>query len=58
MILFIAITIYLILDILLMYFCERYFARKCNYDCTKCKNWHCQYLECERKRKKEGITNG
>ena len=40
-------------DMILWYITEHYFAKKCNYDCSKCKNWHCQYHECERKRQKQ-----
>lgn len=39
-------------DIVLMYIAEHYYAKKCHYDCSKCKNWHCQYHECESKRNK------
>lgn len=48
----IAITIHMILDILMMYICERYYARKCKYNCDECKNWHCQYHECQYYKKK------
>ena len=46
--------LHMILDIICMWLCERHYARKCGYDCDKCKNWHCQYHECQRKRNKKG----
>lgn len=29
---------------------EKGCCKKCNYDCSICKNWHCMYKYCERKR--------
>lgn len=48
--------LWFIVDVLQFYFTERYFAKKCNYDCSKCKNWHCQYHSCERKKHKQNIS--
>lgn len=45
-------VLWVLFDIVLMYITEHYYAKKCNYDCSKCKNWHCQYHECESKRNK------
>lgn len=27
----------------------RYFSRKSNYNCEECRNWACQWKECDRK---------
>ena len=48
----VAIFFWFLYDVLLFYLTDRFYAKKCRYDCSKCKNWHCQYHECEGKRRK------
>lgn len=38
------------LDILLDNLFQNIEAKKCNYDCSKCKNWRCYSNYCKRKR--------
>lgn len=42
-------TIY---DIILFKMTEKKYAKKCNYDCSKCKCWSCRYFKCSYERKK------
>lgn len=39
-------------DILLFYLTSFRLSKKANYDCSKCKDWHCNAHWCESKRKK------
>ena len=38
-------------DMLVLTAIHKHNAKKCKYDCEKCKNWDCMKLECDRKRK-------
>ena len=29
---------------------QHYYAKKCNYNCERCKNWQCMSNYCDRKR--------
>lgn len=40
-------------DMLVDNFCQNREAKKCNYDCDKCKNWRCYSNYCKRKRGEE-----
>ncbi len=30
---------------------QRYYSRKCGYDCSRCRYWPCPVRECEQRRK-------
>lgn len=42
--------VFAIIDISINLFMEYYCAKKCKYDCSKCKNWRCYKNYCDRKR--------
>lgn len=44
--------LFFVVDCIQFAFYGRFYARKACYDCSKCKNWHCQYFECQRKKSK------
>ena len=33
--------------------CQTLSARKCNYNCQKCKNWRCMKSYCDKKREEK-----
>lgn len=45
--------LFLILNLIFVYSCffieliKSYYSRKCNYDCSKCKNIFCDYFRCQ-----------
>ena len=41
------------LDLVIDTLFQAYDAKKCNYDCSKCKNWRCYSNYCKRKRGEE-----
>ena len=42
----IGILFYIICDFLTFKIGQKYYAKKCNYDCSKCKNWACNKYQC------------
>ena len=38
---------------LIDYLFTRYYSEKCNYNCDECRDWSCQWKECDRKWKKK-----
>lgn len=39
------------LDMVVLDFIHIRNAKKCNYDCSKCKNWDCMTSYCDKKRR-------
>lgn len=37
-------------DILFFYIMSVHYSKKCGYDCSKCKDWHCNAHYCAKKR--------
>ena len=44
-------------DILYFYIMSYRCSKKCNYDCSKCEDWHCNAHWCAKKRKERGDTH-
>ncbi len=38
--------IYILSDFLCFKIGQKYYAKKCNYECSKCKNWACNKYQC------------
>lgn len=49
--------LYLIFTHFEFYFTERFYAKRCGYDCSKCKAWSCQWNKCDFKRKKLNLED-
>lgn len=46
----IAILIFGTVDICIDFLMQRYCIKKCNFDCSKCRNWRCYKHWCDKKR--------
>ena len=44
--------LFTIYDIICFKLTEKFYMKKCNYNCDKCKCWSCNYKSCSIKRKK------
>ncbi len=39
-------SLWILIDKLEFYFTEKFYAKRCGYDCQQCKAWSCRYKQC------------
>lgn len=49
--------LFFLYDNFLFHITALFYSKKCKYDCDSCKNWHCYYHSCKKKRDKLNGTD-